>query len=184
MTAPLGHVNQPISRVTWVDRERLTANAWNPNNVAPPELDLLGTSLTEDGWTTALVLGPGDDPDHFEIIDGFHRWTLSQDPEVWRLTDGLVPAVILDKDPAERRLSTVRHNRARGTHHVVKMADIVATLVDDMGFTEDEVRERLGMDREEVRRLLQRGNMLERGASADGFGEAWRPAPKKTPAVE
>lgn len=178
MTAPLGTASQPISSVVWIDRERLTANAWNPNHVAPPELDLLKTSIQEDGWTQPIVVGPTGDPDRFEVIDGFHRWTIAGDPEVWRLTDGLVPVVVLDRDEAERRLATIRHNRARGTHHVVKMADIVATLVHDMDYTEDEVRARLGMDREEVRRLLQRGNMLERGASPDGFGTAWRPAPK------
>lgn len=178
MTAPIGRPLQPISNVMWVERERLHANAWNPNHVAPPELKLLRTSILEDGWTQPIVAGPHDTiADHFEVVDGYHRWLTSDDPDVWKLTEGYVPIVPIDKDEAERRLSTVRHNRARGTHHVVKMADIVATLVES-GMDTDEVRRRLGMDAEEVKRLLQRGNMLERGSSPEGFGQAWRPAPK------
>lgn len=166
---------QPVSHVEWVPRELLTANDYNPNRVAPPELALLRLSIIEDGWTQPIVTLPDDDGRR-EIVDGFHRWQTADHPDVWRITDGLVPCAVVSPDPAGQRLSTIRHNRARGTHHVVKMADIVAQLVAS-GLSTDELGMRLGMEPEEVRRLLDRGNMLERGA-ADEFGAAWKPAPK------
>lgn len=97
MTAPIGRLEQPIANVCWYPREILRANAWNPNHVAPPELKLLRTSILEDGWTQPIVVGPTDEEDVFEVIDGFHRWLISDDPDVWRLTEGLVPVVVLDK---------------------------------------------------------------------------------------
>lgn len=171
---------QPISSVRWVETHRLHANAWNPNHVAPTELQLLKLSILEDGWTTAIVVRPHDAIEgDFEVVDGFHRWTLaSKDPAVAAVADGLVPVVQLTHDdPAQLRMATVRHNRARGTHLVLRMADLVDELARELGVDETEIERRLGMDDEEVRRLLQRGKMTERGANTDGLGEAWRPAP-------
>lgn len=172
MVAPQGHDDQPISHVEWVPVERLHANDYNPNVVAPVERQLLRLSLLEDGWTQPIVARHDD-----EIVDGFHRWTLaSTDDEVFAMTGGQVPVVRLAADlaPAQQRMATIRHNRARGTHHVVRMADIVAALVDDMGLGAEEVAARLGMEAEEVERLYQRGSMIERGAGTE-LGKGWVP---------
>lgn len=163
---------QPISDVRWVSRDLLDANDYNPNHVATPELRLLEQSIVESGWTQPIVVRPVGD--RYEIVDGYHRWTVSSRKRVYSMTNGLVPVVVIDPDPAHQRMATIRHNRARGKHAVVKMADIVATLVDELHVTEDELGTRLGMDHEEVSRLLVRGSMLKRGA-AEGFGEAWKP---------
>jgi ParB-like chromosome segregation protein Spo0J len=116
--------------------------------------------------------GADDEGLLYEIVDGYHRWKTSEDPEVYALTDGLVPVVELKQpDQALLRMATIRHNRARGTHHVLKMADIVAELA-EMGITADEIGRRLQMDEEEVDRLLDRGVMTKRGSAAS-FGNGW-----------
>ena len=162
---------QPVSGVEWVDPATLRANAYNPNKVFSPEMRLLKLSLLEDGWTMPVVAGEDD-----EIIDGFHRWTLaSTDEEVRALTGGLVPVVRLPhaEDPAKQRLATVRHNRARGQHHVLKMADIVNDLT-EAGYEDAEVGRRLGMDSEEVARLKARGNVVGRHGN-ESFNAGWTP---------
>ena len=161
---------QPLATVEWVEPSTLRANDYNPNHVAPPEMKLLKISLVENGWTQPIVAHPSG-----EIVDGFHRWTLaSTDPEVQALTDGLCPVVrLVDVGPDVARMATIRHNRARGNHYVVKMSDIVHDLV-DLGLSEKEIAVRLGMDKEEVRRLIQRGNSLERNAG-DEFNKGWVP---------
>ncbi len=159
---------QPLDKLEWVPREDLRANTWNPNHVAPPELELLAQSILADGWTQPIVARPDG-----EIVDGFHRWTVSARPDVSALTAGLVPVVRIDADPAHLRASTVRHNRARGTHVVLRMADLVAEMV-ELGASPDEVRAAMGMDPEEVKRLLDRGQMIKRGAAGE-LHKGWVP---------
>jgi len=164
----------PLSSLRWIDPTELRANDYNPNHVAPAEMRLLKLSIMEDGWTQPIVARSNG-----EIVDGFHRWTLgSSDRDVMALTDGLVPVVAVsdEKSEAQQRMSTIRHNRARGSHAVVKMADIVVELI-DAGMSPDEVQRRLGMEYEEVDRLHDRGAMPKR-AAAEAFGQAWEPTVK------
>lgn len=171
--APSGIEHQPCSVVEWVPRSALHANDYNPNRVAPPELALLALSILEDGWTQPIVARRDG-----EIVDGFHRYTVAERPEIAALTDGLVPVSFLrEVDAAHQRMSTIRHNRARGSHYVVRMADLVIALSLD-GLDDEEIGRRLGMEAEEVGRFRERGNMLKRG-SGDGFSPAWVPSPEE-----
>ncbi|MFI1954818.1 ParB N-terminal domain-containing protein [Streptomyces xinghaiensis] len=169
--APAGADRQPVSSLVWMPRESLTANSWNPNKQAPPEHRLLKTSILENGWTQPIVARDQDDGT-YEVVDGYHRWTVSADPEIAALSGGLVPVVVLPPtDPATARMATIRHNRARGTHHVLGMAEIVSDLL-TLGISPEEISKRLEMDPEEVDRLADRGNMLTRHAP-DTFNQGW-----------
>lgn len=170
-TARAGTLNQPVAAVEWIPREALSANDWNPNIQAPPETRLLATSILENGWTQPIVVREQAD-DRLEIVDGYHRWTVAARPDVAELTGGLVPIVRLPRtNDALARMATIRHNRARGTHYVVRMADIVTDLVGS-GLDPVDVGARLGMDPEEVDRLLDHGVMTKRGARPD-FNQGW-----------
>jgi len=162
---------QPVDSVKWTDRGNLRANGYNPNHVPPIELDLLALSIIEDGWTQPIVARSDG-----EIVDGFHRWTVSARPDVSALTGGLVPVVFLDKSLADQMLSTIRHNRARGIHGVRPMAEIVRQLVDQHGLTSGALEERLGMESEEVERLYDSAGMPERVArEKKEFSPGWIP---------
>lgn len=167
-----GIEHQPISNIVWVSPEALHANHWNPNSVAPPEMDLIEVSILEDGWTQPIVaLRDGI------IIDGFHRWTISKTrPKVAALTNGLVPVAYVDIENEHRMMSTIRHNRARGTHAVLKMADIVRTMLND-GVSWQDIMSRLKMETEEVERLADRSGMTVRGATAS-YSNSWAPKGK------
>lgn len=165
---------QPIDNVEWVPRDNLTANSYNPNKMPKQEMELLKVSIMEDGWTQPIVARIDG-----EIVDGFHRWTTAADPEVAALTGGLVPVVrIKEIDPARQRMATIRHNRARGEHYVLSMADIVAELVKELGVEPDDLRKRLGMEKEEIIRMLDRGQMTKRAGDAE-FKQAWVPQKDK-----
>ena len=132
-------------QVQWVARDQLGSNSWNPNHVFRPELELLRLSIVQDGWTQPIIAratnsGSGYD---FEMIDGFHRWMLAEEPQIRDLTDGLVPVVLVEVDDAHARVSTVRHNRARGTHYVNLMSTMVKELM-DMGKTDEQIQDELG----------------------------------------
>ncbi len=163
----------PISAVEWVDPATLRSNLYNPNRVFKLELQLLKRSLLEDGWTQPIVARPDG-----EIVDGFHRWTLgSTDPDVQAMTGGLVPVVRLDPgDEIHQMASTVRHNRARGQHGILKMGDIVRAAM-AAGATEADVCARFGMEPEEVDRLADVRSSPEH-AGKDSFGRGWVPDPR------
>ena len=166
---------QPVSNVRWLPRERLRGNSYNPNYVAPPELELLITSILEDNWTQPIVTLPEAPDGSFQIVDGFHRWTVSGDPRVAALTGGQVPTVQVGLDPVHRMMSTLRHTRARGTHAVGRMAEIVRRMVDE-GIPAKEIQKRLGMEAEEVQRLVNRAGMPSQVRRVTpGFNRAWVP---------
>lgn len=163
---------QPVSNVRWLHRDLLEANNYNPNAIAPPELELLKLSIIEDGWTMPIVTLP-EQEGRFVIVDGFHRWKISSDPKIYSLTAGLVPTVQIPLDLVHRQMSTIRHNRARGTHGVLPMADIIRNMIAD-GVSDKELMKRLGMEKEEVARLNNRAGMPDQ-IKADGFNQAWVP---------
>lgn len=162
----------PVSNVKWVDRASLRPNDYNPNFVAPPELDLLIVSILEDGFTQPIVVLPD-----MTIVDGFHRWHVSDDPRLRAVYGGMVPVVTINVDAVHRKMSTVRHNRARGVHGVVPMADMVRGMLAD-GVSVQDICTRLGMDDEEVARLADRAGMPERmkARGATAFGKEWVPS--------
>jgi len=164
---------QPISKVKWVLRDTLKPNDYNPNKVAPPELELLIISILEDGWTQPIVTLPDG-----TIVDGFHRYTVSADKRLMERYAGQVPTVTVDIDPVHRQMSTIRHNRARGTHGILPMAQIVRGIVSE-GVSKEEIQARLGMEDEEVDRLVDRAGMpTQAGRKQEGFGKSWRPKAK------
>lgn len=161
--------DQPVNNVKWVHRDTLKPNNYNPNSVAPPEMKLLEISIIEDGWTQPIVINPDN-----EIVDGFHRWTVSGKPALMAVTNGLVPVVVTTpKDSAQQKMATIRHNRARGTHAVLNMADIVESMIKD-GLSKEEIMHRLQMESEEVVRLAMRKGIPETDILQNAnFSNAW-----------
>jgi ParB-like chromosome segregation protein Spo0J len=138
----------PLSTLQWVDRNKLKANDWNPNKVSRENLDLLVQSILSNGWTLPIVCRPD-----FTIIDGFHRWTVAGEEPLKSKLGGKVPIVIVKHtDEAGDVYGTVTHNRARGTHLLEPMKNIVKRLL-SQGKTIKEIGKELGMKPEEVFRL-------------------------------
>lgn len=138
----------PLSSLQWVDRTMLRANDYNPNVVNEENLKLLIQSILTNGWTLPIVVRPD-----YTIIDGFHRWTVSGREPLYTKLGGKVPVVIVDhKERSEDMYGTITHNRARGTHLLEPMKNIVKQLLDS-GKSVDEISKQLGMKPEEIFRL-------------------------------
>lgn len=162
---------QPLDAVTWVPRASVRPNNYNPNSVPPPELRLLKVSILQDGWTQPIVVHRGSGV----IVDGEHRWTVSGDADVAKLTGGLVPVVYVEGDVDHRMMSTIRHNRARGEHGVRPMAEIVRALLAG-GTGKDDVMFLLQMEEEEVERLaVSAGMPAVVGRDTAAFNAGWVP---------
>lgn len=150
-----GKFQSPVYSVIAVPVEKVFANDYNPNRVAPPEMRLLELSIWEDGFTQPIVCYRDAAHDRYIIVDGFHRYTIMKTSK--RIRDrekGLLPIVVIDKPIGERMASTIRHNRARGSHNVDLMSNIVAELV-SIGKSDAWIARNIGMDVDEILRLKQ-----------------------------
>ena len=145
----------PVYNVKAVPIEKIRANSYNPNSVAPPEMELLETSIWEDGYTMPVVCYYLPDEDIYEIVDGYHRYTvLKTSARVREREQGMLPVVVIDKDESNRMASTIRHNRARGSHSIELMSNIVAELTRS-GMSDAWIIKHVGMDKDELLRLKQ-----------------------------
>lgn len=149
----LPFTGHPISCVQWIHIDWIQANDYNPNSVAAQEMKLLHTSIKEDGYTQPVVTVYNPDTSMYEIVDGFHRYMVMRSyPDITAQTRGYLPVVVIDKSPADRMASTVRHNRARGKHSVAGMGSLVFGMLEE-GQTDAEICNKLGMEAEELARL-------------------------------
>jgi len=165
---------QPVDCVLWIKQDEITANDYNPNNVAPPEKRLLCKSLEIDGFTQPIVVTESE-ARHYEIVDGFHRHEIGSNRAVLkRQLKGYLPVTCLRKERQkkfDRIAATIRHNRARGRHQINAMSDIVRELV-QLGWDDERISQELGMDSDEVLRLKQINGLLELFADRR-YSEAW-----------
>ena len=120
----MSDIEFPVLNVRMVDIDKVIANDYNPNKVAPPEMELLKHSIEEDGYTQPIVTYYDKEKDIYIVVDGFHRYRCAK--EYFHLKQ--IPIVTIDKDLENRMASTIRHNRARGTHQIIDMSHIVITL--------------------------------------------------------
>ena len=145
----------PVYGVRAVPVEKIRANCYNPNKVAPPEMKLLYDSIKEDGYTQPIVCYYLKDEDVYEVVDGFHRFRIIQiHPDISEREHGMLPVVVIDRPIDDRMASTIRHNRARGSHDVDLMSNIVAELT-EMGKSNAWISKHLGMSADEILRLKQ-----------------------------
>lgn len=145
----------PVYDVKAIPIEKIRANAYNPNCVAPTEMKLLYKSILEDGYTMPIVCYYIKDEDIYEIVDGYHRYTtMLLHKDIYDREQGCMPVVVIDKDISNRMASTIRHNRARGSHDIELMTNIIADLVES-GMSDAWIMKNIGMDAEELLRLKQ-----------------------------
>lgn len=146
-------IKQPIDYVMWVPIEKVEPNGYNPNSVAPVEMELLYKSIKKDGYTQPVVTIYDKKKDKYVIVDGFHRYYVCKTKkDIFDRNMGMLPIVVIDKNISERMAATVRHNRARGEHSIDGMSNLVFKMLDE-GMSDADVCNELGMEPEELLKL-------------------------------
>lgn len=172
VTIPMSDFSSPVYNVKAVPIAKVKANDYNPNAVAPPEMALLETSIWEDGYTQPVVTYYDADNDQYIVVDGFHRYlTLKNSKRIFERENGMLPVVVIDKALGDRMASTIRHNRARGSHSIDLMSNIVAELV-EMGKGDRWICQHIGMSSDELLRLKQITGVAALFMNRD-FSTAW-----------
>jgi ParB-like chromosome segregation protein Spo0J len=165
---------EPVDCVLWVKNTSVIANDYNPNSVAPPEMELLRLSIANDGYTQPIVSMDNNDGTR-EVIDGFHRNRVGKEcQDIQARVHGYLPVVTIresQSDKNNRVASTIRHNRARGKHRIESMSDIVVDLK-RRNWSPEKISKELGMDSDEVLRLSQISGLLEMFQDKE-FSQSW-----------
>lgn len=165
--------NEPVDCVLWIKGDNVVANNYNPNSVAPPEMELLKTSIEQDGYTQPIVAW--ETQDQYTVVDGFHRNRVGKEcEEIKKRILGYLPLAIINKDREDlpdRIASTIRHNRARGKHAVDSMSDIVIELK-KRNWSDEKIAKNLGMEQDEITRLTQISGLTEMFKDVD-FSKSW-----------
>jgi len=166
--------NEPVNCIQWIESIHISANDYNPNIVAPPEMKLLECSIEEDGYTQPIVAWSNKD-NNYEVVDGFHRNRVGKESKkINKRCFGYLPITIINKtkeDRGSRIASTIRHNRARGKHTVQGMSDIVLELK-NRNWTNERIAKALGMDQDEILRLCQITGLSELFKDQE-FSKSW-----------
>lgn len=171
--------NSPVYHVIAVPIDKIKPNTYNPNAVAPPEMKLLYESIRADGYTMPIVCYYNKANDNYVIVDGFHRYRIMlEHQDIYEREKGMLPVSVIDKPIDQRMASTVRHNRARGSHDVDLMSNIVKEL-HEFGRSDAWIQKHLGMDRDEVLRLKQITGLTALFKDVN-FGQAWRPVEEES----
>lgn len=162
----------PVYNVLCVPFEKVRANDYNPNKVAPPEMELLEISIWEDGYTQPVVTVFDKENDQYIVVDGFHRFlTMKNSARIRERENGMLPIVVLNKDISDRMASTIRHNRARGSHNIELMSTIVSELV-EMGKGDRWICKHIGMSLDELLRMKQITGLASLFKNKD-FSKSW-----------
>lgn len=164
----------PVYNVIAVPFEKIVPNTYNPNNVAPPEMKLLYDSIKEDGYTMPIVCYYSEKKNLYTIVDGFHRWrVMKEHPDIYEREHGMIPVSVINKPLSGCMASTIRHNRARGSHDVDLMSNIVREL-HELGRSDAWISKHLGMEKDEILRLKQITGLAALFKDVK-FGRAWKP---------
>lgn len=163
--------NSPINKVEWVDVDNLIANDYNPNVVYPQELKLLDFSIVTHGWIQPLLITTEN-----VIIDGFHRYMIAKTSKTLReLSNSKVPVVKMELSEAERKLLTIRINRAKGSHIAFKMSDIIKSLVNEHGMPIKQIAKEIGATKDEIELLLMDNVFKKLKIEEHEYSKAWYP---------
>lgn len=164
----------PVYNVIPVPIDKIKPNTYNPNAVAPPEMKLLYDSIKSDGYTMPIVCYYDIEEDLYMIVDGFHRYRIMlEHQDIYDREQGMLPVSVINKSLDQRMASTIRHNRARGSHDVDLMSNIVKEL-HELGRSDAWISKHLGMDRDEILRLKQITGLAALFKDVN-FGQAWQP---------
>jgi ParB-like chromosome segregation protein Spo0J len=150
-------MNEPIDLVLWIPAEQVEGNAYNPNQVAAPEMRLLEHSIREDGFTQPIVTH-AENGTLRTIVDGFHRNCVGREVgDIRARLHGYLPVTTVNQNRtsiSDRMASTIRHNRARGEHRVDLQASLVRAMIGH-GLDDASICTALGMSDDEMLRLKQ-----------------------------
>lgn len=150
-------------KIQYMPLDKLKPNEYNPNRQSEDEFELLCKSMEEDGFTQPIIVQQDG-----IIVDGEHRWRAAH-----ALKMKEIPVVIVEYTEAQRKIATLRHNRARGSEDVELSTDVLRDL-EKLGAL-DWAMDSLMMTEDEVQHLIDDIPAPEDYGKDHEYSEAWVP---------
>lgn len=149
MTDNFVHVNHKTTETLKVKLTELQPNEYNPNRMPDTEMDLLKQSILKYGFLFPIITTWDEEIQKYRIIDGYHRYETLK-----RIRSEYASIINLNLSYHDSIQLTVLMNRIKGLHQVELMSDVVVNL-EELGLTDTEICDNLGMENEEFLRLKQ-----------------------------
>lgn len=164
-----GKILVPCMNTVLVATALVVNNVYNPNTVSPDKLEVLCTSIIDNGFCFPIVVIFDDETGLFVVIDGAHRRLILGSE--WLDCDYL-PLVVLNHDMSHRLTATWQFNKARGVHQVDLDAELIRRL-GEQGLTDEQIAERLGIEVDTVFRYRQVAGIAEVIGAKAQWSMAW-----------
>lgn len=160
--AKVGAIRLEQLKIEYVAIDDIRPNEYNPNRQSDSEFALLLKSITDDGMTQPIIVLR----ETKVIVDGEHRWRACK-----QLGYTEVPVVFVDMTEEQRRVSTLRHNLARGSHDYALESNVLKDLeqLGALGWAQ----EALQLSDVELQRMLEDATPIDAYGGAEQFGESW-----------
>jgi len=135
---------------TELEIERLVPNPLQPRmNFKESAIDELAQSIKESGVLQPLVVVPGEN-DFFYIVVGERRWRAAQKIGLHR-----VPVIIRKLSKAQQIEASLVENLQREDLNPLEVAQAYQKMMDELGYTQQEVAAKVGKDRASVANYLR-----------------------------
>ena len=148
--------------IEYVPIDSIYPNDYNPNRQSEHDFELLCRSMMEDGFTQPIIVIKSNR----EIVDGEHRWRAAS-----TIGHKEIPVVFVDMTPEQARISTLRHNRARGQEDFNLSAAVLRDL-QSLGAI-DWAQDSLMLSDTELNRMLE--DVQATDLASEEFSQAWEP---------
>ena len=166
----MNKINFPCLHPKLVPISKLQANDYNPNKMESKMFRLLKKSIVEDGLTMPIVTFYDAAVDKYIIVDGFHRYTV-----LLKMKIAEVPVSIIDKPIEQRMMSTIRHNKAKGTHQLALVKVIFNKLLKELPM--EQIADGIGAEAEEVV-IYSKGATIAEEFKNGKFSNSWERNPE------
>lgn len=165
----------PVMEARMVDIDLIDYNDYNPNKTTRADDALIIKSLEKDGYTEGMYCYHDKQTGRYMVIDGEHRTGYA----VNRFGLKQIPVIVADEDKTYEDCiaSTIRHNRAHGTHGITEIARNVQYL-SAHGWDDAKICDELGMRLDEVMKLKIAGGLKE-VFKGHHFSRSWEEFDKK-----
>ena len=158
--------------IQYVNINDLKESPWRATYVLKPDLTVLAESLNDYGWISPIIVRAKTN----EIIDGFHRWFLSQNDKTLRKRDkGMVPVIYIKCDEVEAMMMHLRLNRGRGEVLAKYMSHIIKDALRSRKYKEKDLVRMLRMSTDELD-LMMDGTLIKvKKVAEHQYSKAWVP---------